>query len=70
MQTDTLQTSLERRTGGPWTHTGRLVVRFQLDDGTLASVTLPDDWLALVARVSALEAQAVIDAIEDLKYGN
>jgi hypothetical protein len=55
MQTDTLQTSLERRTGGPWTHTGRLVIRFQLDDGTLHTVTLPDDLVALQARLAALE---------------
>jgi len=93
MQTNTQVTSLEHRTGGPWTHTGLLIVRFKQDDGTLDQVTLPGDlsssvtrteFDALTARVSslegrmtsietrvaALEARAVIDAIEDLKYGN
>lgn len=59
MQTDTLQTYMERRTGGFWTHTGQLVVNFQAPDGTLMRVTLPDDlWqlAALQARVERLEA--------------
>ena len=79
MQTDTRTLYTEHRTGGLWTHSGRFTVRFKLDDGTLAEVTLPDDFAsgvtraefdALEARVAALEARAVIDAIEDLKYGN
>jgi hypothetical protein len=66
MQTDTRISSLERRTGGLWTHTGRLTVHFQLEDGTQASVTLPDDWVALQTRVTALEART----LEDMHYGH
>jgi hypothetical protein len=86
MQTNTQVTSLEHRTGGAWTHTGLLIVRFKQDDGSLDQVTLPGDLsssvtrtefdaltarvTSLEARVAALEARPVIDAIEDLKYGN
>jgi hypothetical protein len=51
----------ERQTGGLWTHRGRLVVRTQRADGTLLSVTLPDDVVVVLAtleaRVAALEAK-------------
>jgi hypothetical protein len=55
MQTDTRIALTEHRTGGLWTHAGRLVVRFQLDDGSVEVVTLPDDLVALRARLEALE---------------
>ena len=72
MQTDTIVVSLEHRTGGMWTHAGRLRVRFEQSNGTVQTITLPDDLVALQARVSALEASmgTSIDALEDLKYGN
>jgi hypothetical protein len=59
MQTDTQVNSLEHRTGGLWTHAGRLVVRFQLEDGTVVTVTLPDDLVALQKRT-----------LEDMTYGH
>jgi hypothetical protein len=68
MQTDTRQTSLERRTSGLWTHTGQLIVQFMAPNGTLMRVTLPDDWVALESRVAALEA-VMPNSLEDLTYG-
>jgi hypothetical protein len=59
MQTDTQVVSLEHRTGGLWTHAGRLVVRFQLEDGSVVTVTLPDDLVALQKRT-----------LEDMTYGH
>jgi hypothetical protein len=59
MQTDTRTLFTEHRTGGTWTHAGRLTVRFQLPDGSVQVATLPDDLVALrglQARVEALEA--------------
>lgn len=51
----------ERQTAGLWTHVGQLVVRTLRADGTLMSVRLPDDVVAVVAqleeRVAALEAK-------------
>ena len=69
----------QRETQGYWQHTGHLAVSCLATDGTLESVILPGDlsgtvsraeFDALVARVAALEARPVIDAVEDLKYGN
>jgi len=57
MQTDTRVTSLAHVTAGTWTHTGRLVVQFMGEDGVLMKVTLPDDLVALQARMAALEAR-------------
>ncbi|HYW88949.1 MAG TPA: hypothetical protein VFB50_14330 [Chloroflexota bacterium] len=68
MITDTVLVSKEHRTGGMWTHRGRLRVIFKQPNGTLQTVTLPDDFLALQARVSALEAAAVPNSLEDLTY--
>lgn len=62
----------DRRSDGIVLHTGRVRVSRQLESGTLAIITLPDDWDALVARVAALEAAApptVPNSIEDLTYG-
>jgi hypothetical protein len=57
-------------TDGFWIHTGRLRVSYRLSTGTVVTITLPDDWQTLVARVAALEATAanVPNSIEDLKY--
>jgi hypothetical protein len=93
MQTSTLVSSLQRRTAGPWVHSGHLIVQAMDDTGTLLVVTLPDDFrtgvtraefdalaarvttlegrmTSVEARVAALEARPVIDAVEDLVYGN
>jgi len=72
MLTDTLTVAKEHRTGGMWTHAGRLRIRFEQSNGTVQTITLPDDLIALQARVAALEAVVGtgIDALEDLKYGN
>jgi hypothetical protein len=59
MQTDTRMLFTEHRTGGTWTHVGQLIVRFQLDDGTIITVTLPDDLVALQKRT-----------LEDMQYGH
>lgn len=40
--TDTFVVSRDRQTDGTWAHTGKLIVSRRLDNGTLASVTLPD----------------------------
>ena len=57
-------------TDGFWIHTGRLRVSCRLSSGTVVTLTLPDDWQTLLARVSALEAAAaaVPNSLEDLKY--
>ena len=68
MINSTLTPSTTRITGGPWIHRGQLIIAFQLDDGTVLRLTLPDDWQALVARVEALEAGGV-DCLEDMTYG-
>lgn len=61
----------DRRSDGIVLHTGRVRVSRQLESGTLATITLPDDWDALVARVAALEAGATAppNSLEDLTYG-
>lgn len=60
-----------QHTEGIVRHTGRLIVARLL--GTPAqsyTVTLPDDFKALVARVAALEAAASgANSLEDLTYG-
>lgn len=60
-----------RQTEGYSSHTGRLKVSFKLPNGVVATVTLPDDWVTLTARVAALEASstAVPNSLEDLTYG-
>jgi hypothetical protein len=50
----------DQRTEGTWVHTGRLIISFQLDNGQVLKVTLPDDLIGAMA----------VDALEDLKYGN
>jgi hypothetical protein len=59
MQTDTRVTSTEHRTGGLWTHTGQLILHFQMEDGTIVTVTLPDDLVALQKPT-----------LEDMTYGH
>jgi hypothetical protein len=68
MQTPVADNVTGHRSGGLWVHTGQLRVSCRMDDGTLATVTLPDDWNALVARVAALEAKTVPNSMEDLLY--
>jgi hypothetical protein len=70
--TDSVLDKRTRQTEGYSAHTGRLKVSFKMPSGQLASVTLPDDWVALVARVAALESATpavVPNSMEDLTYG-
>ena len=67
--TDTFVVTRNGQSDGFVAHTGRVTVRCRLDDGTLVAVTLPDDWQTLVARVTALEAAAGANSLEDLTYG-
>jgi hypothetical protein len=62
MQTDTRQTSLERRSSGPWTHTGEMIVQLMAPDGTLMRVHLPSDLWALMAHLSSLQTR--VDQLE------
>jgi hypothetical protein len=57
-------------TDGFWIHTGRLRVSYRLSTGTVVTITLPDDWQTLVARVTALETAVanMPNSLEDLKY--
>jgi hypothetical protein len=62
----------DRRTDGVVVHTGSVQVSRRIASGELVTVTLPDDWDALVARVEALEAAvpaSVPNSLEDLTYG-
>jgi hypothetical protein len=59
MQTSTATDSREHRTGGLWTHTGQLILKFKMEDGTIVTVTLPDDLVALQKRT-----------LEDMHYGH
>ena len=65
--TDTRVVTGNRQTDGFWLHTGHITVTCRLDSGQLVTVTLPDDWQTLVARVTALEA-AMPNSLEDLTY--
>jgi hypothetical protein len=56
-------------TDGFWIHTGRLRVSYRLTTGAVVTITLPDDWQTLLARVAALEARPVINSLDDLVYG-
>jgi hypothetical protein len=58
-----------QQTDGTLTHTGRLRVSCKLNTGAVVTVTLPDDWQTLLARVTALEAVLVPNSLEDLTYG-
>lgn len=64
-----VQVASVRQSDGFWLHTGRMTISAVLADGTPLSVTLPDDWQSLVARVAALEAAAAPNSLEDLTYG-
>lgn len=55
--TDTRTTFANRHVDGNWIYTGHVTYSCCLDDGTRATLVLPEDWLALVARVAALEAK-------------
>lgn len=57
------------QTNGMLLHTGRFRVSCKLTTGALVTLTLPDDWQTLVARVAALEARTAPNSIEDLTYG-
>ena len=59
------------QTDGYVAHTGRVKVSRRVASGAMVTVTLPDDWQALVARVTALEAAVVTppNSLEDLTYG-
>ena len=62
----------EERTDGTYRHTGRMYISVRRADGTLLSLVLPDDLIALAARVTALEAMVpsgIPNSIEDLTYG-
>jgi hypothetical protein len=50
-----------QQTDGTWVHTGKLIIQLKMPNGQVTTVTLPDDWLTLLAKT---------DALEDLKYGN
>ena len=69
--TDTLVTHRNANVAGVWRQAGRLIVTCRLTSGTLVTVTLPDDWQTLVARVAALETAvaAMPNSLEDLTYG-
>lgn len=72
MMTDAFVVSRTTQTDGVVRHTGRVTVACRLDSGALVTVTLPDDWQTLLARVAALEAAApgpVPNSLEDLTYG-
>ena len=68
--TDTRVVSRNGQTDGYLRHTGQLTVSCKLDNGTVVTLTLPDDWQTLLARVTALESAstAVPNSLEDLKY--
>ena len=59
------------QTDGYLAHTGRVRVSCRLDSGALVTLTLPDDWQTLLARVAALEATVTTppNSLEDLTYG-
>jgi hypothetical protein len=57
MPGSTLVPQMTRITAGPWQHRGSLVVSFQLPDGQVKTVRIPQDLVALQARVEALEAR-------------
>jgi hypothetical protein len=66
--TDTRIVSRNGQTDGYLRHTGQLTVSCKLDSGTLVTLTLPDDWQTLLARVAALEARVIPNSLEDLTY--
>ncbi|HXU01151.1 MAG TPA: hypothetical protein VN903_09170 [Polyangia bacterium] len=84
--TSTFTPTEQRATDGLWVHTGRFIVNkyLELRSGTQSVVITVEAWnaigsdssalearvAALESRVSALEARPVIDAVEDLVYGN
>jgi hypothetical protein len=59
MMDNTQSPQTTRITSGPWLHRGQLLISLMLDDGSLMRVTLPDDLMALIRRVAALEAAAL-----------
>lgn len=68
--TQTLVVPEQHRTAGFWLHSGRLRISYRAASGTVTTITFPDDWNTLVARVSALEAAMVTppNSLEDLTY--
>lgn len=72
MHSTALVVSAQTQADGVARHTGRVIVSCRLDSGALVTVTLPDDWQTLLARVAALEAAmpaGVPNSLEDLTYG-
>jgi hypothetical protein len=57
------------QTDGTVLHTGHVTVSCRLDNGSLVTVTLPDDWQTILDRLAALEAHAAPNSLEDLTYG-
>ena len=49
------------QTNGVWKHTGQLIISFKEPNGTVVTLTLPDDWTLLLTKVP--------NSIEDLTYG-
>ena len=66
--TDMRVISRNAQTDGYLRHTGQLTVSCKLDSGAVVTLTLPDDWQTLLARVSALEARVIPNSLEDLTY--
>lgn len=73
MLVDPSVSSRNGQSDGTVRHTGRVTVARRLETGVLVTLTLPDDWQTLLARVAALEAAVlpggVPNSLEDLKYG-
>jgi hypothetical protein len=58
------------QTDGNVLHTGRVTVSCRMDNGTLVTLTLPDDWQTILDRIAALEAtSSPVNSLEDLTYG-
>ena len=57
MSSTTLAPQMTRITAGAWTHRGSLIVSYQMPDGQVKTVRIPQDLVALQARVDALEAR-------------
>jgi hypothetical protein len=66
--TDTLAAQTSRITAGPWKHRGSIIVSFQIANGQVETVRIPEDLVALQARVTALEARVAPNSLEDLTY--
>lgn len=54
---DTLAPQTSRITAGPWKHRGSIIVSYQLPNGQVKTVHIPQDLVALADRVDALEAR-------------